>query len=126
MGINPASFSYPFGEYNSTVKSIVQLSGFSAARTAKSEDYGLNFKNTDHYLLKTQSVEITTTIDQIKAWINEAVAQKGWLILVFHQVDNSGSQYSVTPDTLQQIVNYLKDQNISVVSVSEGLQQIAN
>lgn len=126
MGVNSSSFAYPFGEYNSTIEAIVKQSGFTAARTAKTEDSGLNFKNTDRFLLKTQSVETTTSIDQVKAWINEAVAQKGWLILVFHQVDNSGEQYSVTPETLQQIVNYLKEQNISVVTVSEGLQQISN
>jgi hypothetical protein len=41
-------------------------------------------------------------------------------ILALHRVDTSGLTYSTTPQTLQQIVDYLVNNDITVVTVSEG------
>jgi peptidoglycan/xylan/chitin deacetylase (PgdA/CDA1 family) len=125
IGASPVnSFSYPYGEYNSTIISMVQSAGYKSARTALYEDGGFNDKNTNPILLKTQSVENTTTLEEIQSWIDTAVRDKTWLILVMHQVDNSGGQYSITPAKLQSIVNYLKNNNVKVVTASEGVSYL--
>jgi peptidoglycan/xylan/chitin deacetylase (PgdA/CDA1 family) len=120
-----SSFAYPYGEYNSLIVNIAKEAGYRGARTAIDADYGYNFQGTDPYLLKTQSVETTTTIDQAKGWINNAVQTGSWLTLVFHQVDNSGAQYSVTPAFLQQIVDFIKQNNVAVLTTGQGLQLIS-
>lgn len=122
MGASPVNiFSYPYGEYNEKAISLVKSAGFTSARTALAVDGGFNDKSTNGYLLKTQSVENTTTIEEIQGWIDTAVKNKTWLILVMHQVDNTGSQYSITPQKLQSIVDYLKSNNVKAVTASQGV-----
>jgi peptidoglycan/xylan/chitin deacetylase (PgdA/CDA1 family) len=119
-GVNSVTtFDYPFGEYNPAVVNIVKNSGFAGARTV---DDGFNSKTDDPYLLKAEAVtQASTTLDQIKSWVDAAVSDKTWLILVFHDIDNSGDEYSATPTFLQQIVDYLVAQNVPVKTNEEGV-----
>lgn len=124
LGANPVDFfAYPFGAYNSSVIQYVKDAGFLGARTT---DGGYNFKNQDLYTLKRQNLTNTTTFAQVKSYIDTAMADKTWLILVAHHVNNSGEQYSITPALLQQIVDYLKQQNITPITMSQGLTLIKN
>lgn len=120
-GIQTNTFAYPYGSYNSTVQAAVKSAGFASAR---SSDTGYNTKDANKYALMIQSVENTTTISQVKAWINSAKKNKTWLILLFHEVatNTSGRQYSVTPNMLKQIAAYLKTQQVPVVTNSQGIE----
>lgn len=118
------SFAYPFGEYNTTVINAVKNAGYSYARSVDDEAY--NDKNTSPYLLKTKNIEKSITFATVKSWIDGAVANKKWLIIVFHEILNNGTQYSSTPADLQKIVDYLKTNNIKVVTVSEGYNTTFN
>jgi peptidoglycan/xylan/chitin deacetylase (PgdA/CDA1 family) len=125
MGLSPiTSLAYPYGEYNDQVVALTKQAGYQSARTALVVDGGFNDKSTDHFLLKTQSVENNTSIETIKSWIETAVKNKTWLILVMHQIDNSGSEYSISPQKLQQIVDYIKATQVKVVTVSQGLEYL--
>jgi peptidoglycan/xylan/chitin deacetylase (PgdA/CDA1 family) len=122
MGATPVtSLIYPYGDYNDAVEAYAQSVGYLGARSV---DRGYNDKTTDKFALKIQQVDINTTVDQIKAWIDTATANKTWLILMFHQVDTAGAELSMTPTNFQQVVDYLKTQNISVVTMQQGLSQM--
>ena len=116
---NVDTFAYPFGEYNDFVVQTVKNAGFSGARTT---DEGFNLKNTNKFLLKFQSVEVNTTVAQVKQWIDSAVANHTWLILIFHQIDHSNDQYSFYPENLQQIVDYITQKKVHVVTTSQGIK----
>ena len=69
MGLGPVtSFSYPFGEYDSSTIQIVKNSGFS---DAVSVNNGYVMPVSDKFQLERKSILVTTTIDQIKAMIDE-------------------------------------------------------
>ncbi|MDD5569486.1 MAG: polysaccharide deacetylase family protein, partial [Candidatus Pacebacteria bacterium] len=120
IGVNQVlTFAYPYGEANNAVITTTKNSGFIGARGV---DADYNNKTTDPYFLLSQSVESNTTIETIKGWIDTAIQNKTWVILVFHQVDHSGEQYSTTPEILQQIADYLIAKNVSVVTNAAGLQ----
>lgn len=121
-----AALAYPYGEYNQAIIGATIDAGYLAGRTALGVDSGFNFKNTNRYRLKTFSMEADTDLAYVKNLIDTVALNKGWLILVFHQVDNNGGQYSVTPAFLQQVADYLNSADVSVVTVSQGLQQMAN
>ena len=133
------NFAYPLGLYDAPSEAEVQAAGFLGARTV---DPGYNDKSTNRFLLKQQSVERggscltelgtidsppNTTLAQVENWIDTAAATNTWLILTFHQIDNntnpSTNCYGATPSMLQNIVNYLKNSNVDVVTVSQGLSK---
>jgi LPXTG-motif cell wall-anchored protein len=124
-GASVNSFAYPFGEFDETVVSAVKSAGFVGARTVEA---GYNFTNTDLYKLKALEVDGSTTVDEVKGWIDTARAQKAWLVLLFHEVKNDGTcatsgedSYCTDKSTLQAIIDYLKAQNMTVPTVAQGI-----
>ncbi len=117
IGSTISSVAYPYGAYNSAVKSATQTAGYSNGR---STDLGLNVKTTDKYALKSECPLKTTPFSQIKQAIDDAKANKQWYILCLHEVKEGGDEYSMTPAQLQQIVNYIKSSGIKAVTVKEG------
>ncbi len=119
IGATPVQyFAYPYGAYNDTVKQLVRSAGFIAAR---SSDGGYNQKTQDRFALRRQPMTNTTTIAQIKSYIDTALLERTWVILLFHQVDSSGTQYSVTPELFQQTIDYLKEKNVSPITIADGV-----
>jgi peptidoglycan/xylan/chitin deacetylase (PgdA/CDA1 family) len=122
IGATPVkTFAYPYGAFNSTVVQAVKNAGFTAAVDSNP---GPNLTTDDHYTLRRFGNTNATTFDQVKAAIDDTVAQKTYLILLFHEVDNSGDPYSITPDLFQQIISYLQTNNVSVVTTSAALQMM--
>ena len=127
QGFTPVdTFAYPFGDKNATVMQVVKDSGFIGARGVNG---GYNTKTTNKYDLEVQNVLDGTTAAQMKAWIDQAVQNKTWLNLVFHEVDAAANapgveDYSTTPAILQDVVNYLKNNNIAVITTHQGLQMM--
>lgn len=118
-GLTPVnSFAYPEGFYNDTLINIVKAAGYQSARTV---DWGYNTIDTDPYKLETQGLASSTTFAQVKSWIDAAVSEKTWQPLVFHQIDHSGLDYSTTPELFKQIVDYIKQTNVPVITISEGI-----
>jgi peptidoglycan/xylan/chitin deacetylase (PgdA/CDA1 family) len=122
LGARPVStFAYPLGAYNDSIKQIVKNSGFTGAR---SSDGGYNDKKTDQYALRRFSMENTTTFDQVRGYIDTALANRTWAILLFHEVDTNGHRYAVTPELLEQIVAYLKQKGVTPITIEEGLAKM--
>lgn len=120
MNVGPVnSLAYPFGAYDSTIIAMVRDAGFKSAAATIGGDVT---PNSDRYQLERRSVEVSVTVPQIKSWIDQAVANKEWLILTFHEVSTSGRQYSITPANFNQVIDYLKQKNVPVVTISQGAE----
>jgi len=115
---NVDTFAYPFGSFNDSVVNIVKNAGFRSARTA---DGGYNTAGTDHWRLVRQAVEGTTTVAEVRSWIDTAIQNNLWLVLVFHHVDDAGESNAITPANFQQIVNYLVQRNANVLTMGQAL-----
>lgn len=123
LNVGPVnSFAYPYGEYDSTTIQIVKDAGFASARSTIN---GFATAASDHYQLPRQVILNTTTPAQVKGWIDQAVAQNSWLILAVHQVDTGGEMYSTTPTTFGQIVDYLAQKGVPVITIDQGVQKLA-
>ncbi len=123
MGVSSVTtFAYPFGAYNDRVKQMVKDAGFIAGR---SSDGGWNTRESDKYALRRLRIVNTTTLDEVKAYVEKAMRDRSWGILLFHEVNNSGNTYSVTPEFLKQVVEYLEQQNITPITVEEGVAKMA-
>ncbi|OGY64848.1 MAG: hypothetical protein A3A04_01915 [Candidatus Harrisonbacteria bacterium RIFCSPLOWO2_01_FULL_40_28] len=120
IGASPVrTFAYPFGDYNSNTDSIIRNSRYyTSARTSNA---GFNTKTTDKFLLERQPVTVNTSASQIKSWIDTSLYDKLWLILTFHNVDYTGSQYSTTPEVIQEVTDYLTTKKAKVVTTTEAI-----
>lgn len=113
------TFAYPYGSVNDEVAEATKKAGFVGARAFNIE---LNDKNTDPFWLQRWGVTLNSSWPEIKDKIDTAMRNKKWLILVFHRIDEDGNSISIRHETLQQIVDYLKEQKILVVTTAEGLR----
>lgn len=120
-GISAESFASPFGAYNDTVIDIAS-DFYNSHRTAwdLSNTWPIN-----NYELRAKVVSPTTPVVQVKSWIDEAKANSQWLILYFHalttgtpELDND--DYNI--NDFKEILDYIKDQDISVVKITEALE----
>ncbi|HEY4479069.1 MAG TPA: polysaccharide deacetylase family protein [Candidatus Paceibacterota bacterium] len=119
IGMTPVeTFVYPYGDYSSAVIQLVQNAGFIGARSVET---GYNTKTTNKYALQSQNLVISTTLNEVKTWIDEANRTKTWVILTIHEVNNSNNEYNTPPSVMQGIVNYLGSTNTSVITMREGL-----
>ena len=118
-GVGPiTTFAYPYGAYDAEVQSITQTAGFTVARSV---DRGFNDKATDHYALKIQQVGRTVTQAEMRAWVDQAVLDKTWLIIMFHQIsDNPAEVLGITQTDFQSLINYIATVNADVVTVAQG------
>ena len=113
------TFVYPYGSYNTATEQIDKQAGYIAARSLLP---GFNGRNSDIYALLSQSVDTDTTLAQVESWIDQAKANKQWLILVFHpvQADLTGQAYGTTPQLFQGITNYLNTNSVPVLTMAQG------
>jgi len=127
LGVNYIqTFSYPYGTWNNLADQIVKQSGYIGARTALVADGGPNFRDGNPFLIRTYSVEATTTLADVKGWIDQAVQNKTWIVLVLHGVDTLGGQYSTTPAMLTSIADYITSKNVKTVTNAEGVYMMTH
>ncbi len=142
-GITSNNLAYPFGGYNSTVQNQLKAAGFVGGRTVDIIGAGgtpvLNNAASDPFALRAGQVNIDTPIDgddpvpagwgpnfgTVESWIDQAIADKEWLVLVFHEVkaDCGTESFCITPTKLSQIVSYLqgKGSTVDVVTMGQAL-----
>jgi peptidoglycan/xylan/chitin deacetylase (PgdA/CDA1 family) len=119
------NFASPYGAYNSTSLSAVM----AKYRSHRSTDVGYNSKdNFDITNIKVQNIEATTTPADVQNWVNQAIATKTWLVIVYHEVDSSTSaedkDYYVTPANLDSELNIVKQSGITVKTVDQALDEV--
>jgi peptidoglycan/xylan/chitin deacetylase (PgdA/CDA1 family) len=116
-----SSFAYPFGGYDERITKAVRDAGYLSARSVKR---GYNTKGTDRYSLQVQNLGGPLTIPEVRNWIDQTLNTGTWLILMIHHVDETVSEFSVTPSFFQEVVNYVSSKRVKVVTVSEGARLV--
>lgn len=120
-GKTVTSLAYPYGSYNTKVVNRTKLAGYTNGRTADpSTTLGFNPKGTPAYEINSFSPNGSVSLAQVKAAIDQAKATNQWFVFSFHEIGNSTDEYTTSISDFQAIVDYVKQSNITVVTVSEG------
>jgi peptidoglycan/xylan/chitin deacetylase (PgdA/CDA1 family) len=117
------NFAPPYGEFDSRVLGEVQR----YYRSNRSTDVGYNQKDGfDVQHLKVQNVVRTTTPADIDDWLQQALADRSWLILVYHDVSDApaDAQYAVSPGNLDAELQIIRSSGIAVKTVSQALDEL--
>lgn len=114
-GLTVQSFATPYGAYNSSVLSAIKTAGYASHRSV---DNGINTKDgmsvdANGFVsnIKVRNMLSTTTLADVQAWVDEAIATKAWLVIVYHEVSTTPADatYSVTPANLEAQLSYIHD-----------------
>ncbi len=70
------------------------------------------------------TVRKTTPLKDIRNALEYAKAHNAWFVLVYHQVDDSGVEYSVSQKQLDTQMKLIKDMNIKVATVGDVAGEI--
>ncbi|MDB5163481.1 MAG: hypothetical protein JWS12_98 [Candidatus Saccharibacteria bacterium] len=126
LGQPVTDFAYPYGAYNATTIGI----GKQYYQSQRSVNAGYNTKeNWDITTLKIHEVDSNISQAQVQGWIDGAIAQKAWLILVYHEVatkpvDPTDALYTTQPSDLDAELAYLKNSGVTVKTVNQALNEI--
>lgn len=122
QGINPTAFVYPYGDTSATVEAAVKAAGYLGARGSY---FGFNTPVSPRYNLADIRLDKTSTIAKVKLQIDQAIEDKRWIVFELHDVlASGGDEYAITTAFFQQVVTYLKQKNVSVVTLGQGLAQL--
>jgi peptidoglycan/xylan/chitin deacetylase (PgdA/CDA1 family) len=126
VGLPITDFAYPFGAYNANTITV----GKQYYHSQRSVNGGLNTRdNMNLTQLKIHEVDSNITTAQVQAWINEAITDKAWLILVYHEIaitpsDPTDQLYTTQPGDLDSQLSYLKKSGVTVLTVNQAINEI--
>lgn len=121
-------FAAPYGSFNQeNVASIKQLyrsnRGSDTERTFDVNHHIMTLQNFDSYNLHAYVVTQETSLDEIRELTRSVMKRKGWLILVYHQVDARNS-YAVSPEALEAQLKFLHESPVRIAPVGAVLDAI--
>jgi peptidoglycan/xylan/chitin deacetylase (PgdA/CDA1 family) len=138
-GFDATDFASPYGDYDN--RSLAATAKYYASHRTFQDDEqppAAELSNTfpyysprnsypyNNYLLTAKQVQGNVPVATVKAYIDQAVANHQWLVLVFHNIKASGAStvqgdYEYNAADLAAIAQYVHDQNIPVTDVAHGL-----
>lgn len=129
--VNPVSYAYPFGAFDSVAETIVTLCGYGNAReggdaslltTVPSAPWAETLPARDPYDLWTVDVDApkAKTLTDLETFVNAAAVHGGaWLPLTFHQVcDHAAADYKTCMSSWSAIDDRLMSQFLDWLSAA--------
>jgi peptidoglycan/xylan/chitin deacetylase (PgdA/CDA1 family) len=126
LGAPVTDFAYPYGAYNNATLA----EGSKYYQTQRTVNGGLNTKdNLNLTQLKIYEVDSNISQAQVKGWVDAAIAQKSWLILVFHEVavtpsDPTDALYDTQPADMDAELAYIKSTGIAAVTMHQAVTEV--
>ena len=119
-GYTFSSFAYPFGELNLRRKMLL-AEQFAICRGVSG---GLNVGRIDFAQLRSILLTAGSFEElRIDAWLERAVASKGWLIFLTHDISDNPSPYGCRTNVFAKIVDSVTKRGIKVLPVGEAAER---
>lgn len=125
------AFASPLGAYNAyTINSLKKY--YTSHKNAEGDpDAGpmasINLEaNFDRYNLKAYSITNKTTLADLQKLLDETRRTNGWLILTYHQIDDTNQEYSVTPQAFKRQLELVSRSSLRSATVHQVLARIGD
>lgn len=117
-GIDAKTFVFPYCGYDARVLDYTTRY-YENSRMGGEE---LNGLDCDRYAILCKELTATTRPEEAIAWIDEAVQQKMWLVLMIHEiVPGTPSDYQYNAADLEKIVAYVAANKIPAPTIKQAL-----
>ena len=115
------NFASPYGDYNASVNDVID-NYYQAHRTV---DEGFNSKdNFDIYRLRVQNILSDTTAAEVESWVQKAIADNTWLILVYHRVADDPGPYDAYTTNFAAHMQAIDNSGVTVKTYQAALEEI--
>lgn len=122
-GLDVYNFVSPYGSYNTRTEARI-MKYYDSDRSTSS----LFIPPDSDYPLAAKNIWNTTTLDEAKSWVDEAVTNNSWLIFVFHNIGDYMGQDAGewtegewTTDNLTGLAAYIESKGkLRVVTIREA------
>jgi len=119
------NFLTPLGAYNDSVLNAIKL----YYRSHRPTDEGFNTEeNFDQYRLKVQNMQPSTTLAQFQSWVNQAVKDKSWLVIVYHQIVPTGGtfqDFDTAQADFKPQLEVLKNSGVAIETWGHALDELS-
>lgn len=112
----------PYSSINNKVLTAVKENTLSARYYPDK----LNQIPFDRYELAFKEVTNLTEFETVKMWIDQAIEDNRWVILLFHRIDDqANNQYAYQTESFAKIIEYLhlRKNDIKTVTVSRAFEE---
>ncbi|MDO8513736.1 MAG: polysaccharide deacetylase family protein [bacterium] len=115
------NLAIPYGAHNDQV--ITQTKQYY--RSARTTDTGYNSITTfNPYQLRIQEVNNSTTPQEIASWVDKAIQDKVWLIILYHRIEDKGGLFSTTPKIFEENLSYIKTSDVKTATLNQALDEL--
>jgi len=126
LGLNVQNFIVPFSDWNEERRDMARKYCNSVG-DGYHNGYFNNIPLEDPYWLARRPIYNTTTVEEVKSWIEEAISEDKWLILMFHCIgeppqDSPWPAGYWSEENLKTLVEWVSTQDILVVTQQEGIE----
>ena len=119
----PASdFAYPYGDYNSSIESMVQACGYNSARTTDVPGGPESIPPANPYAIRMGSG--SNSLSALENAVSSAEATGGWVPLVFHDICSGCSTVSISQADFTSLLDWLQGQSTNGVVVQTFAQVV--
>jgi len=117
-GFSVSSFATPYGDYNEDILDLIKKYYTTHCTSWPRGINPIPLDQCGNYELKAVWTTADTTVEDVISWIDKAHEDRGWLILIFHRIGQTG-EYNWEKDQLEEVVRYVHDNGYWVVLESE-------
>lgn len=131
LGARVSHFASPYGSSNNesmtaimkTYQSHRDTTGDITTNSVSEADINTE-RNFDPYNIHAISIRRETTTEQIQQAIDYTIAHNGWLVLNYHDVNDSDSIYGVDHATLERQLAAISRANARIVTIGQVMDII--
>ena len=119
VGVEPATFAYPYGDVSPWGKALVN-DRFIAGRALH---HGLITTGTDLNQAPGVGIEGAGGYTVARAWMDRAAAVNAWLVLYTHDVRDNPSDWGCTPLVLDRLIARATELGFEIVTFGQGARR---
>jgi len=121
MGLNVQNFIVPYSDW-SEKRCDLATQYYNSVGDGYHNGYLNDIPPDDFYWLARRPIYNTTTLEEVKSWIEEAIVENKWLILMFHIIGEGEYYLSWSEENLEALAKWVNNQDILVVTQQEGIE----
>lgn len=132
LGVDIQDFASPYGHSNTRTLDAIRQNYRSHRDTEGDISNGVNEYDVntrekfDRYNIIGVTVRRDTPVSQLKEAIDYTIANKGWLVITYHQIDDGPSQYGLDKKLLEEQFIHISNSPIRVVTVGKVMDSYMN